>query len=90
MKNRHFSFLILIVLCIGTADFAQAADVTLYTPKGHSVYAFTRSEMSSSEITYSNGEYQRQYPNATFLANSSYTYNCHSYAWNMVEGGRTC
>lgn len=28
------------------------------------------------------------YPNATFLSNSSATYNCHSYAWNVSDGGK--
>ena len=46
--------------------------------------------MSSSDITTINNYYITNFPSATFIANSSTTYNCHSYAWNMKWGGPTC
>ncbi len=64
-----------------------AQTVTLYTPNGSTVSAFMRTEMSNSEITYYTNLYRTSYPQAEVLANASDTYNCHSYAWNLSEGG---
>lgn len=38
-------------------------------------------EMSAAEITYWNNYYITLYPQATFVSDSTYAYNCHSYAW---------
>lgn len=75
---------------MGITNNVQGANITLYTPKGHAVSAFTKSEFTSSEIYLLNQQYIQLYPNATLVASASNTYNCHSYAWNMVEGGSTC
>lgn len=44
--------------------------------------------MTSQEIAELNSFTIKTYPNATFLSNSSATYNCHSYAWNVSDGGK--
>jgi hypothetical protein len=76
---------------IGLSLFVSNAQIVyLYTPNGSQVYAFQEAEMSASDITYYTTLYQNNYPQATVLANASSTYNCHSYAWNMREGGPTC
>ena len=64
--------------------------VYLYTPNGSKVSAFLLEELYPYEIEYYNQEYSILYPHAELLADASLTYNCHSYAWNMVEGGATC
>lgn len=81
--KKYFS----IVITILFAFLANAQTVTLYTPSGSSVQAFMQSEMSASDITYYTKAYRAGYPQATVLANASSTYNCHSYAWNISEGG---
>jgi len=85
MKTK---IIIFFLLCFFGVSHAQT--VYLYTPNGSQVSAFQRSEYSSSDIIYFTQECKRQYPNVEILANASQTYNCHSYAWNMVEGGPTC
>jgi len=86
MKTRVLLFGILIFNFLS----GNAQTVTLYTPKGHSVYAFTRDEMSTSDITYWTLYYILNYPLADAISSASTTYNCHSYAWNMHEGGPVC
>jgi hypothetical protein len=68
----------------------SASAIYLYTPNGSDVYAFTNAEMSASDIVFYTNQCQAAYPYAQVLANASSTYNCHSYAWNMSEGGQTC
>ena len=48
-----------------------------------------RTDQSDTENKYYNAEYQKRFPNATLLAGSTVTYNCHSYAWNLSDGGDT-
>lgn len=50
--------------------------------------AYSINEMTSQEIAELNSFTIKTYPNATFLSNSSATYNCHSYAWNVSDGGK--
>jgi hypothetical protein len=65
----------------------NAQDVYLYTPNKSEVYAFQTTEFSPADIAYYTIQCAINYPNAEILANASRTYNCHSYAWNKVEGG---
>jgi hypothetical protein len=83
-------FAIITILLLFFTGIANAQDVYLYTPNKSQVYAFQRTEFSPSEIAYYTAECAALYPNAEILANASRTYNCHSYAWNKVEGGPTC
>ncbi len=84
-------YIILFLAILSCQISAIATDITLYTPNGHSVYAFTRSE----EFTYQerldmDAYWTSSYPNAEKKEMSTSTYNCHSYAWNYVEGGPIC
>jgi len=87
MKKFFLSFM----LCsLFVTSFAQTP-ITIYTRWGQSVQGHINTEMTSSEINSLNAQYTSLYPQATLLGNSSSTYNCHSYAWNMWDqGGPTC
>ncbi|GHV08098.1 hypothetical protein FACS1894160_1810 [Bacteroidia bacterium] len=54
------------------------------------MYAEEYPEMSPAEIAYYTAECALEFPNAEILAPASTTYNCHSYAWNITEGGPIC
>ena len=69
---------------------STATAITIYTKYGNPVDALNISEMSSQEIAESNSYAISHYPNATFISNASATYNCHSYAWNISDGGSRC
>ena len=69
---------------------STATSITIYTKYGNPVDALNISEMSSQEIEESNSYAISHYPNATFISNASATYNCHSYAWNISDGGSRC
>jgi len=43
-----------------------------------------------NEIEYWTNWCLNKYQTAELLAPMTGTYNCHSYAWNMVEGGPLC
>lgn len=60
---------------------------TVYTPKGSEVKGLILEELPNSEIARRNNYVIDNYPDATILAPATYSYNCHSYAWNMTEGG---
>lgn len=47
-------------------------------------------EMSPSEICALTHTYVTNYPQARYISISTNTYNGHSYAWNMSDGGPTC
>ena len=81
---------LIIFFLLSAMGLCNAQTVYLYTPNGSQVRAFINSEMSSSDIAYYTKECATLYPNAEILANASSTYNCHSYAWNMTEGGTVC
>ena len=83
-------FLFISIFASMSFCLCNAQTVYLYTPRQGQVYAFTSQEMSESEINRITLDYAINYPQATILAYPSATYNCHSYAWNMVEGGFTC
>jgi hypothetical protein len=66
----------------------NAGAIYLYTPNGSAVFASAEVEWwSAAEIAYYTNQCQEAFPEAQVLANVSHTYNCHSYAWNMSEGG---
>ncbi len=76
-------FLQTIIMCT-----AQVVD-TIYTRGGKPVQVLLFSEMSEAEIAFWNSYYVQQFPDATLLDNTSQQYNCHSYAWNLTDGGQT-
>ncbi len=62
------------------------------TPKGSNVVAYKPEEMSSSDRAYWDNYYANAYPNASQINtygpySSSMRFNCHGYAWYMVESG---
>lgn len=83
MKNIKIILIIFVSCCF----ISNSQTVYLYTPNGSQVYAFKVEEMSQSDIAYINNQYASAYPNAQLIGNASRTYNCHSYAWNLTEGG---
>ena len=63
------------------------------TPRGNPVTSCQTPEIWSYQDKLDWGTaYARDYPNAKEqgTATTTSTYNCHSYAWNMSEGGPTC
>jgi len=87
MKKIFYLFIILIF-----ANFcgAQTDTVYLYTPNGTPVIAFLGEELPPHLIEYYTNYYVNEWPDAELLAPASGLYNCHCYAWNMVEGGIEC
>ena len=83
MKSK---FIIVFFLSLVSLCNAQI----VYTPNGSQVYAYYRPEMSAYDIAYYTAECISLYPNADILTDASTTYNCHSYAWNIIEGGPIC
>lgn len=82
MKARY-----IIIIFLFASLICNAQIVYLTTPRGSKVYAFQRIEMNPDDIQRLNTQTKVQYPQAEVLANASATYNCHSYAWNLSEGG---
>lgn len=82
MKTRY-----IIIIFLFASLICNAQIVYLTTPKGSKVYAFKNAEMSASDIQYYTNQTRIQYPQAEVLVNASARYNCHSYAWNLSEGG---
>ncbi|AVM58135.1 hypothetical protein C3V43_10510 [Bacteroides heparinolyticus] len=86
MKAYIFS---LWMLFLSISTYAEN-HVTLYTKCGKAVTGVILPEISDAEKNALNTFTISTYPNATFLAGSTRSYNCHSYAWNMTQGGQTC
>lgn len=83
----------MIFLLIILNYVSAQSPITLYTPRGSNVYAHTRPElMSETDKLNWSDTVELYYPQATELnaPSATTTYNCHSYAWNMSEGGATC
>lgn len=64
--------------------------IMVQTHNGYNVVGMILPELAPLAIAQRNVYYQHEYPNATFISTSTRTYNCHSYAWNMTDGGPTC
>lgn len=81
----------LILLAFVLLEINQLVAQT--TPRGNPVTSCQRPEIFSYQDKLDWGTaYAIAYPNATEqgTATTTSTYNCHSYAWNMSEGGPTC
>lgn len=79
---------LILILCAICAH-AQSY-VTVYTKFGNPVQGIIRTEMSASEKAEALAWVAEYYPNATVLSDASRLYNCHSYTWNMQDGGAVC
>lgn len=62
-----------------------------YTPKSTAVQAMslTGGDLSSGQKATAKSDALATYPGITFLADATWSYNCHGWAWNMSEGGAT-
>ena len=81
--------ILLLIMLIGFAILSNAQTIYLKTLKGNNVEVYSRSEYynTTSRINQEMQSVMNSYPSATIIGNPSTTYNCHSYAWNMTEGG---
>lgn len=62
---------------------------TIYTKGGKAVEVILRTDISDKLRYIYDAEIQKRFPNATLLNSATTTYNCHSYAWNLSDGGNT-
>lgn len=69
---------------------ASSEQTTVYTYYGTMVEGFNYDEMSNDEINSLNNYVETAFPNATYINTATRSYNCHSYAWNKIDGGNTC
>lgn len=94
MKTKHIFIILVFALLHQTQISAQnPPTIEITTPKGMDFDAYQTPEIwDSTEKANFSTTYASQYPQATEIGSSSSTntYNCHSYAWNMSEGGPTC
>ena len=85
--RRSLHFLILSIISISSC-FADT-EITIYTKCGQSVQAFILNELDANTIANLNYYFITSFPNATYLSTATRTYNCHSYAWYLSNGGTT-
>lgn len=94
ISNNNFFFSLrhseLLQNKIQESNAKVSLKVRIFTKCGKPLIAYSISEMTSQEIAESNSYAISHYPNATFISNASATYNCHSYAWNISDGGSRC
>ncbi|MCR5003696.1 MAG: hypothetical protein K5984_04935 [Bacteroidales bacterium] len=64
--------------------------IIINTRYNRPVEALLRNELTYEEQESTNSYYISHYHNAEYLSSSSKRYNCHSFAWNISEGGRIC
>lgn len=94
---KHIKYILLFTLLIfGGKSFATNLnalynDITIRTPNGSFVAArvLRSGELSNQEKREYHYRIIATVPNAICLSEATSTYNCHSYAWNMSEGGVT-
>lgn len=86
MKQLVYSILLIVCCASAYADTYS----TIYTKGGQAIEVIIRDEWySETEIQEINDECCEDFPLATLLADATSTYNCHSYAWNLSDGGTT-
>lgn len=80
--------LLIIVSCNHNYIWGQQY-VFIYTPQGSEVIAEYEpiDEVTEAEKEALKQHVTQKYPKAEYLDEATSTYNCHNYAWNMVEGG---
>lgn len=85
---------ILLTVLISVAAICGAQDVTyatISTKGGQQIkVALYKTDLESSVLKDIDEKYCAMFPAATMLKGSSRKYNCHSYAWNMTDGGSAC
>lgn len=90
MKTKtKLIILLAFVFNFGTL-FAETIGIsTIYTKGGKAVEVILRTDISDKLRYIYDAEIQKRFPNATLLNSATTTYNCHSYAWNLSDGGNT-
>lgn len=83
--TKNILLALVSVFNIGAA-FAQTY-TTIYTKGGKAVEVMVTIEYPPSLLASYDEDARKSFPNATMLKNSSVKYNCHSYAWNLSDGG---
>ena len=84
---------ILLTVLISVAAICGAQDVTyatILTKGGQQIKVILFKELPAATLKQIDEHFCAMFPAATMLKNSSQTYNCHSYAWNMSDGGSAC
>lgn len=82
--------ILILTLAIITIAGCYAQQIsTIYTKGGKPIEVLILNEFSPHDIQIINQEFCRRFPQAVFIANASGRYNCHSYAWNISDGGET-
>ena len=82
--------LILVCIFVYVTLEAQYTDTLIQTPNGTSVEAkiFTSSDMTNSQKEDAKNFWLSCYNNRiTYIAEATYKYNCHAFAWHVSEGG---
>lgn len=64
--------------------------VAVYTRFGKQIEGDIYEEITPAEYNNALIETYSFNPNAEVVDNPTHSYNCHSYAWNMSDGGTTC
>ncbi len=83
---------LLLILAIAVTCFSVTAQTysptTIYTRKLTAVQGelLTSADYTTSQKATIKAQTLAQHPNATFLADATFTYNCHAYAWHLTEG----
>lgn len=85
MKNIFVLIIFLFLNILATKG--QFQNTTVQTPTGVNIAAlrFTGTDFSAPEIAAQNYNWTYAY-NCRILANSTWYYNCHAYAWHNIEG----
>lgn len=90
MRNGLRSSVVFAVMLLvfAMSSVSSIGAVTIQTPKGTNVYVFYSGPDGDQEWKNEAADWVHQhYPQAIVLADASMLYNCHSYAWNISEGG---
>jgi hypothetical protein len=92
ITNRMKPVFLIFVIITGSFNLFAQQRADVKTPKGSNVIAYKPDEMSSSDRAYYDNYFSTTYPNATQITtydyySSSNRFNCHGYAWYMIESG---
>ncbi len=89
IKNMKYTILNILFMLSSVCAQAQTY-VTVYTKFGNPIEGVIRTEMTDAEKNEALEWVETYFPEATVLSEPSRLYNCHSYAWNMQDGGAIC
>jgi len=94
MKTKKLISIYLWLFLLGICQIkGQPPTISLATPKQTSFYGYLTPEIYDYQDKLDWGAaYAAAYPDCDEqgTATTTSTYNCHSYAWNKIEGGPTC